>query len=186
MKKRLISKENDRVLSNKEEYCALKTSLVSEIAICSATCSVLIVLRRTLIGSEVRFWTESFLWGAPISQCQKWCLDDRIREKLFSDSDTGVEWAKLWVKSVKTLFEFAAKPFNLDEKVSWSFLTLSAKNKLDEKGTLSLISIGSHSKWMPQLASVYTQTLRINVASLLWLHWSPVYMFIFQSSKTAM
>ena len=33
------------------------------------------------------------------------------------------------------------KLFIPDEKVIWSFLTLIAKNKLDEKGTLSLISI---------------------------------------------
>ena len=32
--------------------------------------------------------------------------------------------------------------FNLDEQVIWSFLTQIAKNKLDEKGTLSLSSIG--------------------------------------------
>ena len=60
-------------------------------------------------------------------------------KNFFTDSDTGVEWAKLWVKSIKTLLEFVAKLFNLDEKVHWSFLTLIAKNKLDEKGTLSLI-----------------------------------------------
>ena len=40
----------------------------------------------------------------------------------------------------KTLFEFVAKLFNLDEKVIKSFLILIAKNKLDEKWTLSLIS----------------------------------------------
>ena len=67
-----------------------------------------------------------------------------MREKPFTDSESGMEWAKLWVKSNKTLFEFVAKLFNLDGKVIWSFffLTLIAKNELDEKGTLSLISIG--------------------------------------------
>ena len=49
---------------------------------------------------------------------------------------------KPWVKSIKALFEFVEKMFNLDEQVIWSFLTLIAKNKLDEKGTLSLSSIG--------------------------------------------
>ena len=40
------------------------------------------------------------------------------------------------------IFEFPEKLFNIDEKLIWSFLILIAKNKLDEKGTLSLISIG--------------------------------------------
>ena len=40
------------------------------------------------------------------------------------------------------MLEFVEKLVNLDEKVIWSFLTLIAKNKLDEKGTSSLISNG--------------------------------------------
>ena len=44
-------------------------------------------------------------------------------------------WAKLWVKSIKTYFEFVEKLFNLYEKVIRSFLTMIAKNKLDGKGT---------------------------------------------------
>ena len=44
-------------------------------------------------------------------------------------------WAKLWVKSIKTYFEFIEKLFNLYEKVIRSFLTMIAKNKLDGKGT---------------------------------------------------
>ena len=99
-------------------------------------------MRRSLIGSEARFLMVGFLWGPLIGHCQKWCPDDRIREKLFTESDPGAKWAKLWVKSIKTLFEFVKKLFNLDDKVFWSFLTLIAKNKLDEKGTLSLINIG--------------------------------------------
>ena len=63
-------------------------------------------------------------------------------KNFFTDSDMGAEWAKLWVKSIKTLLEFVAKLRNLDNKVHWSFLSLIAKNKLDEKGTLSLISNG--------------------------------------------
>ena len=63
-------------------------------------------------------------------------------KKHFSESNSGTEWAKLWVKSIQTLFEFVEKLVNLDEKVIWSFLTLIAKYKLDEKGTLSLISNG--------------------------------------------
>ena len=43
---------------------------------------------------------------------------------------------------MQTLFEFVEKLVNLDEKVIWSFSTVIAKNKLDEKGTLSLISNG--------------------------------------------
>ena len=54
-------------------------------------------------------------------------------KKHFSESKPGAEWAKLWVKSIQTLFEFVEKLVNLDEKVIWSFLTLIAKNKLDEK-----------------------------------------------------
>ena len=42
---------------------------------------------------------------------------------------------------MKTLFKFIAKLFILDKKVTWSFLTLIAKNKLEEKGTSSLINI---------------------------------------------
>ena len=53
--------------------------------------------------------------------------------------------SKIVSKINQTLFEFVAALFNLDEKVIWIYLTLIAKNKLDEKGTLSLISIGSHS-----------------------------------------
>ena len=47
------------------------------------------------------------------------------------------------VKSIKTLFEFVAKLFNLDDTVILSYLTLIAKEKnLMKIGTLSLISIG--------------------------------------------
>ena len=45
-------------------------------------------------------------------------------KKHFSESKLGAEWAKLWVKSIQTLFEFVEKLVNLDEKVIWSFLTL--------------------------------------------------------------
>ena len=74
-----------------------------------------------------------FLWGALIGQCEKWCPDDEIGEKLFTDSELGAKWAKMWVKLIKTLFESVAKLFNLDGKVIWNFLTLIAKNKLGEK-----------------------------------------------------
>ena len=60
----------------------------------------------------------------------------------------GAEWAKLRVKSIQTLFEFVEKLFNLDEKVIWSFLTLIAKNKLDEKeltALLAWLATGAHS-----------------------------------------
>ena len=87
-------------------------------------------MRRSLIGSEVQFWRRVFFEAlALIGQCQKWYPDDRIREKHFTESEPGAEWANLWVKSIKTLFEFVEKLFNLDEKVTWSFLTLIAKNK---------------------------------------------------------
>ena len=63
-------------------------------------------------------------------------------KKHFCESKPGAEWAKLWVKSIQTLFEFVEKHVNLDldEKVIWSFLTLIAMNILDEKWTLSLLS----------------------------------------------
>ena len=48
--------------------------------------------------------------------------------------------SKIVSKSIQTLFESVEKLVNPDEKVIWSFLTLTAKNKFDEKGTLSLIS----------------------------------------------
>ena len=68
--------------------------------------------------------------------------------KNFPDSKQDAKWAKLRVN--KSLFEFVAKLFNLDEKIIWSFLTLIAKKfkkkkkkkkPLDEKGTLILIII---------------------------------------------
>ena len=34
-----------------------------------------------------------------------------------TDSEPSAQWAKLWVKSIKTLFEFVAQLFNLDEAV---------------------------------------------------------------------
>ena len=126
----------------KEEYCALKTSLVSQrlpsLFMFSSLWDILWWLRGTIL-------TADFLWGDLIGQCQEGCPDDQIRgKKLFSESKPGAEWAKLWVKSIQTqtLFEFVEKLVNLDENVVWSFLTLIAKNKLDEKGTLSLISNG--------------------------------------------
>ena len=42
----------------------------------------------------------------------------------------------------KLILNLLKNCLTLHEKVIWSFLTLIAKNKLDEKGTLSLISIG--------------------------------------------
>ena len=52
----------------------------------------------------------------------------------YGNSKPGAEWTRLQlVKSIQTLFEFVEKLVNLDEKVIWSFLTLIAKNKLDEK-----------------------------------------------------
>ena len=75
-----------------------------------------------------------------IGQCQEGCPDYRIREKTFFREQTGCRMSKIVSKI--NLFEFVEKLVNLDEKVIWSFLTLIAKNKLDEKGTLSLISNG--------------------------------------------
>ena len=46
--------------------------------------------------------TAGFLWGALISQCQEGCPDDPIwGKKHFSQSKSGAEWAKLWVKSIQ-------------------------------------------------------------------------------------
>ena len=42
-------------------------------------------------------------------------------KKTFSESKSSAEWAKLWVKSIQTLFEFIEKLINLDEKVIWSY-----------------------------------------------------------------
>ena len=130
------------VKKKKEEYCALKTSLVSKRSPSLFMSSSYETISDWLTGAIL---TACFLWGTLIGQCQKWCPDDRIWEKLFTESELNVEWAKLWVKSIKTLFEFAAKLFNLDEKVIWSFLTLIVKNiNLMKKELWALLASGSH------------------------------------------
>ena len=68
-------------------------------------------------------------------------------EKTFTDSEPGAEWAKLGVKSIKTLFEFVGKLFNHDEKVSWSFLKswLQRVNLMKKEFWALLLASGSHS-----------------------------------------
>ena len=64
--------------------------------------------------------------------------------KTFYQERTGCRMSKIVSKinqNFAWILEFPEKLFNIDEKVIWSFLILIAKNKLDEKGTLSLISI---------------------------------------------
>ena len=93
-------------------------------------------------GSEVRFWWRVFfeaLWLVNVKK-DAWMIE--YGKKYFSESKPGAEWAKLWVKSIQTLFEFVEKLINLDEEIIWSFLTPIAKNKLYDKGTLSLITNG--------------------------------------------
>ena len=100
-------------------------------------------MRRSLIGSEVRFWWRVFFEALWLVNVKKDARMVEYGKKHFSESKPGAKWAKLWVKSIQTLFEFVEKLVNLDEKVIiWSFLTLIAKNKLDEKGILNLISKG--------------------------------------------
>ena len=82
-----------------------------------------------------------FLWGAVIGQCKKWYPDDWIRENFYR-AQTGCWMSTLESKINQNFVWISWKLFNLDGKVIWSFSILIAKNKLDEKGTLSLISIG--------------------------------------------
>ena len=84
--------------------------------------------------------TAGSLWGALIGQCQEGCPDDRIQEKTFFWEQTGCQMSKFVSKINPNFVEFVEKLVSLDEKVIWNFLTLIAKNKLDKKGTLSLIS----------------------------------------------
>ena len=76
------------------------------------------------------------------------CSDWSMSKTMPRWSNTGKTFNRWWISCLmskinhdKTLFEFVAKLFNLDEKVIKSFLILIAKKKLDEKWTLSLISI---------------------------------------------
>ena len=50
--------------------------------------------------------------------------------------------SKILSKINQNFIWFFSKLFNLDEKVIWVYLTLIAKNKFYEKGTLSIIYIG--------------------------------------------
>ena len=52
-------------------------------------------------------------------------------ERTFYQSESGAEWAKLWVKSIKTLFEFVEKLFNFDEEAG-----LADLNHLDFKSLI--------------------------------------------------
>ena len=120
----------------KEEYSALKTSLVSQRSLSlfmfsSLWDDVWLVKRHDFDG---RFSLRRSDW--PMSR------------RMPGWSSTGknifprAKRAPNEQNPIQTLFEFVEKLTNLDEKVIWSFLTPIAKNKLAEKGTLSLISNG--------------------------------------------
>ena len=130
-------------LCKKEEYCALKTSLVYEK---SPSLLMFSSLWDDLwLAHQRRDFDGRFSLRALIGQCQKGCPHDRIWGKTFFREQTGCRRSKIMSKINTNFVLIYENLFNLDEKVIWSFLALIAKNKLDEKELWALLAMGSHS-----------------------------------------
>ena len=154
----------------KEEYCWLKTSLVSERL--PSLCMLRSCKRRSQMGSEALALTEGFLWGALIGQSENMVPDDRTREKLFADGLPGAKGAKLYVKlcliCCKTVYPWWEDNFEFFFFFFFFFNLWLQRINLMKKELWALLGSGSHIWWMPTSVSLK----KFSLCSLL-IHGNP-------------